>query len=268
MSAVRMNVGKGKTTLVDKDVASQFKDTPLWLSHGYAHFRANRSQYVRLHRWIMNAGEGEEVDHINGDRLDNRRENLRIVSHSMNMANRVRRNSNCTSGYRGVCKNRTRCKRIWRAVIVKERAFYRQSFISRHIAALWVDRTLREFWAIPGYLNFPATIPSEHVTEIMSRSMGSWMKVVFSKKSNGLQREMVCRIMSADQPPPPDRWKCHHSDLYFVWEKDVGIKAIPKERILCLEINSIKYVVTRTRLDTPPSAKKTISSARTARQES
>ena len=44
---------------------------------------------VRLHRQILGLkrGDGLEVDHINGDKLDNRRENLRIVSHAENTQN-------------------------------------------------------------------------------------------------------------------------------------------------------------------------------------
>jgi hypothetical protein len=41
-----------------------------------------------LHRLIMDAPQGLEVDHINHDKLDNRRSNLRIVTHKKNTQNR------------------------------------------------------------------------------------------------------------------------------------------------------------------------------------
>lgn len=56
-----------------------------------------------LHRVITNATPGTHVDHINGDKLDNRRENLRVVTPQINQVNRKRRNRNNTSGHRGVC---------------------------------------------------------------------------------------------------------------------------------------------------------------------
>jgi len=43
---------------------------------------------VYMHRFIMGGPKGLIVDHINRQTLDNRRENLRIVTHSENMKNR------------------------------------------------------------------------------------------------------------------------------------------------------------------------------------
>lgn len=43
---------------------------------------------LTVHRFLLTPRSGELVDHINGDGLDNRRCNLRIVSHSQNQQNR------------------------------------------------------------------------------------------------------------------------------------------------------------------------------------
>ena len=45
-------------------------------------------RWVAMHRLIAGAVDGEVVDHINGDGLDNRRSNLRRCSHRENMRNR------------------------------------------------------------------------------------------------------------------------------------------------------------------------------------
>lgn len=53
-----------------------------------------------IHRLILDAQKGQEVDHINGDGLDNRRENLRLATRSQNCANR--KGYAPKSGFRGV----------------------------------------------------------------------------------------------------------------------------------------------------------------------
>lgn len=45
---------------------------------------------IYLHRFLMDSPEGLIVDHINHQTLDNRRENLRVVTHSENMKNRIK----------------------------------------------------------------------------------------------------------------------------------------------------------------------------------
>jgi len=48
---------------------------------------------IMLSRYIMRAGKGELVDHINRNPLDNRRCNLRVVNARQNMLNRIRKNN-------------------------------------------------------------------------------------------------------------------------------------------------------------------------------
>jgi hypothetical protein len=83
----------------------------------YAQGLAN-GQRLFLHRFILNAPSGVEVDHINGDGLDNRRSNLRLATVSQNQANRKRLNANNTTGYRGVTYNKG--NRRWLAQIQHE----------------------------------------------------------------------------------------------------------------------------------------------------
>ncbi len=62
---------------------------------------------ICLHRFLLSpVPPGIEVDHINGDTLDNRMRNLRLASKSENGLNRHRPNKNSKSGYLGISPNR------------------------------------------------------------------------------------------------------------------------------------------------------------------
>jgi hypothetical protein len=55
-------------------------------------------QYIRMHRLILNASVGTEIDHINGNGLDNRRENIRFVTRRENQQNLHIQKSSCFPG--------------------------------------------------------------------------------------------------------------------------------------------------------------------------
>lgn len=60
------------------------------------------NKLVTLHRFILNAPKGKQVDHKNHNGLDNRRSNLRLCSHSQNIHRRNMMKVNKTSKYKGV----------------------------------------------------------------------------------------------------------------------------------------------------------------------
>jgi len=120
----KITLTKGLTALVDDenfDYLNQFT----WCSCGkkgkeYA-FRMQWNKLTKeynsisMHRLVMKAGTGEMVDHKNGFRLDNRKENLRFCTHSTNLMN-SRKRLGCSSKNKGVyCDVRRRKK--WNAYI-------------------------------------------------------------------------------------------------------------------------------------------------------
>jgi hypothetical protein len=75
----------------------------------YFQKRLPGGKLVELHRWIMNPKKGEYVDHIDGNTLDNRRQNLRICTNAANLRNgKIRPNNN--SGITGVWRDKSRNK--------------------------------------------------------------------------------------------------------------------------------------------------------------
>lgn len=86
--------GKDLYTLVDNDIYEQYKNKSIRLDrYGYAVIRyrkdGKRKEY-KLHRLITECPDHLEVDHINNNPLDNRRENLRCVEKLNNLYNRKR----------------------------------------------------------------------------------------------------------------------------------------------------------------------------------
>jgi hypothetical protein len=72
-----------------------------------------------MHRLIVGAEDGFQVDHINGDTLDNRRENLRVCSQFENQRN-MRPRSRGTKGVHFTV-NRSHLKSPWQAYITFNR---------------------------------------------------------------------------------------------------------------------------------------------------
>jgi len=94
----------GELTLVDDDIfyaLSQFK----WMRDGTKNNAVTGTSKIqgerRLHRIIMNAPKDKEVDHIDGNVLNNQRANLRICTRRQNARNR-KKNKNSKSPYKGV----------------------------------------------------------------------------------------------------------------------------------------------------------------------
>ena len=81
---------------------------------GYA-YRRKGKKFVALHREILGVTDPKiPIDHINGDRLDNRRSNLRIATPQLNARNGKSR-KNSTSSYIGVHLKKKYKNKKWAA---------------------------------------------------------------------------------------------------------------------------------------------------------
>ena len=91
---------------------------------------------VLMHRLILGIGDDSMVDHANGNGLDNRRDNLRIASHSQNAMNK--RKAGGTSRFKGVLLSSAG---TWQANIwINGRSVYLGRHRSEEAAALAYDR--------------------------------------------------------------------------------------------------------------------------------
>ena len=150
-----LNLPNGNKAIVD---ANRFESMNEFCWHqsptGYVTRSGNTPGTRYLHRVILGALQGQEVDHINGDKLDNRSTNLRFATRSQNLANTriLRRN---TSGFKGVNRRKDVSVKPWRAYITHGGTFYALGcFETAEEAARAYDTRAREVFGEFALLNF------------------------------------------------------------------------------------------------------------------
>jgi hypothetical protein len=143
---------RGKFALVDDEDyewISQYKWTWVEVRKGYPGYAVRnigtfkKTKHQSMHRLIMGNPKGKVVDHINGNSLDNRRSNLRIITDRQNLLRAPRKKStNASSRYKGVVKPAGRKR--WAMQVWRDGTLYRVGgFDTEHHAAL-----ARDLWAI------------------------------------------------------------------------------------------------------------------------
>ncbi len=170
-----LQLTQGKVALVDDEdyvLVASYK----WRakSHGrtayaHAHTRGPHAaqKTILMHRLITGAKPGQQVDHVNGDGLDNRRENLRFASQRQNMQNRTYKQAGTTSRFRGVSWRED--ARKWRATIGAgpigadghAKVLYLGYFACEEAAARAYDAAARQHFGAFACVNFPEPPPSE-----------------------------------------------------------------------------------------------------------
>jgi len=104
-----------------------------------------------MHRFLMQPPPGMQIDHINGDGLDNRRCNLRLATNTQNRRN-GKAHSDGTSRFKGVCWDKFRGR--WRADITFEnRSIHLGRFHSETDAAIAYDAAARDLFGEFARLN-------------------------------------------------------------------------------------------------------------------
>lgn len=102
---------KGEQFYFDIEDYTKIKDYIWYIDHrGYV--RTNLNGGTRLHRLIMESKNDKMIDHIDGNKANNRKSNLRFVTNSQNQMNRDKPSNN-TSGVKGVYWHKNKHK--WQA---------------------------------------------------------------------------------------------------------------------------------------------------------
>lgn len=154
-TTVTIPLTQGKVALVDAVYAERV------LLHRWSAVRQDNNWYAQtavngttayLHRVVMDAPLGVQVDHKDGNGLDCRRANLRFAQPAQNIANsRLRKDS--ISGYKGV---QQRTATTWRARIrYQGQTIFLGTFTTPEDAALAYDASARFLYGEFARTNFP-----------------------------------------------------------------------------------------------------------------
>lgn len=147
---IRGKRGFGKFAIVDNNDFGWLDKANWWLSKdGYAYTTFERSNLM-MHRMLLRVSRSEQVDHINHDKLDNRRKNLRIVSSQQNNFNRLKR-SDSKSKFKGV--NIVSANKF-RAMIKTKDYKWQKTFETELDAAKAYDLKAKELFGEYTSLNF------------------------------------------------------------------------------------------------------------------
>jgi hypothetical protein len=167
---------------IDFDRASRHSWCPD--EQGYSKATIKQEQ-VMLHRWLVGAQDGEEVDHKNHNTFDCRRDNLRRCTKSQNMAN-MKTPKNNTTGFKGVTFDK-RVNRYTARIKVNRHHRHLGSFITAEDAAIAYNHAaLASFGEFAYFNNVPnwqsRTPRRAKDTELRSNNSSGFRGVSFNKR--------------------------------------------------------------------------------------
>lgn len=155
---------QGQVALVDDEDFEWLSQWKWCASRGATTFYAVRStsrktppkRRIWMHRAIMGVTDiAMEVDHINGEGLDNRRANLRTATHQQNSWN-VRRPRDNWSGFKGI--TRTPQHRWAAGIVVRGKGIHLGNYDTPDDAARAYDGAARHYFGEFARLNFPGLV--------------------------------------------------------------------------------------------------------------
>ena len=156
-------LSQGKVALVDDEDYDRLTHLCSWhvskvtpknkqvYAYGALQIGYKRQMPLAMHRVIMKAKSGQLIDHINGNGLDNRKENLRFCTRSEDGANRMAQPH--SSMFKGVSFHKQTGQ--WKAQIKKDgKNIHIGYFRTEEAAARAYDAKAKELFGEFAQLNF------------------------------------------------------------------------------------------------------------------
>jgi hypothetical protein len=149
-------------------------------SSGYA-ARHEKGRLILMHRQIMQPPKGMVVDHIDGNKVNNCRFNLRVCTRKENVRNK-RRRSNSSSRFKGVGYYKRSRKWCAKISCMGERIWLGY-FTDEVEAARAYDRAAVEYFGEYARLNFPEEWPPQRRAQVQAQRQKDRRKTRGRKKA-------------------------------------------------------------------------------------
>jgi len=174
-------------------------------SDGYARAKI-KGKMVKMHRFILNADKGVPVDHLNGNRLDNRRSNIYLTTPKLNGQNKSKRDG-VSSIYHGVSYTKGINKYKSR-ICINNKTVYIGSFENPIEAAEARDMVIVHDLPKSNYkLNFPENLETYKKTEynrryapILKKNLVDIKDLPVKSFYEDTDDENVVRLLIANKP--------------------------------------------------------------------
>jgi hypothetical protein len=149
----KLNLTKNQFALVDDADYPELSKYKWTFNNGYAsRFSTGEGKdrkIIYMHRLLVNPPTGLEVDHINWNRLDNRRRNLRAVTRTENMLNKPCYKKRADQTYKYITFNQR--VQAWHAQLGKVKI---GTFHDERHAAMAHDMWAKSLYGKDSVLNF------------------------------------------------------------------------------------------------------------------
>jgi hypothetical protein len=188
-----------------------------------------------MHTLLVPPYPGFMVDHKNGNKLDNRRCNLRLCTRAQNQWNRLAPPRG-SSRFTGVSADR----RGWRARINYGTCRINVGNFAREVdAAIAYDAKCVELRGDFARPNFNLVVTRSRLCELLSATGGRFFSACFIKRTDGIERVIHCRTGVHPSEVPTVSQISEYHDLLTVWDTQKReFRCIPIEGILWIRLNN------------------------------